>query len=118
MTSDRPVTHLPPGCPVALEVDGTTVVLAPGTPEAAFGDVLGVQLPDGTAMRLFVAAVDSATFESLAPDVVALFAPTVAKLHRAMIQAACPWRFTPDMPVTLYTLVETPVEEWTVEEDA
>lgn len=103
--------HITVRCPV-VEVDGTLVALVIGKAEAEFGDEVVVEaVQDGkTIAGLFVASVDTAPADTLAPDVLALFGATDVASFHSTLERTYGTGLPLTIPVTIYTLYDRPVE--------
>jgi hypothetical protein len=115
------MVHLECRIPIR-ECDGTLIQIVPGPPQAGFGDEVGLTNGGSNAQdfrkmpRSYIAAVDSDTLAYFSLGVLALLG---FKSHKELIDALeKEYGVRPhlDAILTIYTIVQAPVEEREVED--
>lgn len=95
----------------------TTIVLGHPTPGAAFGDeVVLTAMQDASVAPFFVGGADAVHAADLVPDVLGLFGYRDTAALVAALSRAYGTGLPENPPVTVYSLYETPVEEWIVQD--
>lgn len=96
-----------------VETDGTLVTVVVGKPEAEFGDEVNVEAVFDRKRfeSLYVASVDTSPANEIAPDVLALFGMLTVYDLLALLERRYGTGLPHDVPLTIYTFVDQPVEE-------
>lgn len=100
-----------------VKVDESLVTVVVGHADVAFGDEVALEaVYDGkTYEGLYVAGIDTAPANEFAPEVYKLFGVGATDAFVALLSQRYRTTLAPDTPVTIYTLLDQPVEGTEVE---